>query len=91
MRVSIVGFAPGFSGGQGEGCWKRIEFSFFPKPFCVEFSTVCDPKVPTDIGKNVMCSNNNKHLTVKDMETIHFDLQKRKLKPREKWPFECHI
>ena len=48
-------------------------------------------KILTDIGKSIMCSSSNKHLTVKDKETTHFDLQKRKLKPREKWSFECHM
>lgn len=41
-------------------------------------------KVLTDTGKSIMCSNSNKRLTVKDMETTHIDLQKRKVKSREK-------
>lgn len=52
-------------------------------------------KVLTDTGrkakKNIMHSNRDKHLTSKHMETIHFDSQERKLKPRERWFFECHI
>ena len=44
-------------------------------------------KVLTDTeikARKSMGSNSNKHLTLKDMETNHFDLQKRKWKPREK-------